>query len=131
MGEVQKVNFGVVERGGRIITTSRKVAQVFEKRHDHILRDIENIKTDLLKIEEPDNLAPQNWGTNFIQSEYKLRGRKYPEYLLTRDGFTLLAMGFTGAKALQFKMAYIFSRRNVRGDQDRGMERLQDPVCGN
>lgn len=114
MGEIEKVDFGVKEQKGRIITTSRKVAQVFEKRHDHVLRDIENIISSL-KIEERNltvensatNFAPQNWGTNFIQSEYKLRGRKYPEYLLTKDGLTLLAMGFTGEKALRFKMAYI------------------------
>ena len=45
---------------------------------------------------------------NFLLTEYKDgKGELRPEYLLTRDGFTLLAMGFTGAKALTFKVAYI------------------------
>lgn len=45
---------------------------------------------------------------NFIISEYTdEQGKPRKQYILTRDGFTLLAMGFTGAKAMQFKVAYI------------------------
>lgn len=43
----------------------------------------------------------------FIKSSYKSRGKEYPEYLITRDGFTLLVMGFTGPKALEWKLKYI------------------------
>jgi Rha family phage regulatory protein len=93
--------YGVTEKNGKPIVSSRYVSSVFHKRHDHVLRDIENIKIDLPKIGEP------NWSFNFQESAYKDRGKKYPEYIMTRDGFTLLAMGFTGKKALQFKIAYI------------------------
>jgi len=113
--EIIPADYGVKERKGKIITTSRHVAKIFEKRHDHVLRDIENIisslkseeSNSLPKIGEPNQIAPDFSGTNFIKSHYKSRGKEYPEYLLTRDGFTLLAMGFTGEKALRFKMAYI------------------------
>lgn len=94
--------YGVTEKKGVPIVSSRRVADVFSKRHDNIIRDIENIKLDLLKIEE------SSWQQNFISSTYKdAQNRKYPEYLLTRDGFTLLTMGFTGKKAMRFKIAYI------------------------
>jgi phage regulator Rha-like protein len=52
-------------------------------------------------------LATQFWGANFKASTYKNRGKKYPEYLITRDGWTFLVMGFTGKKAARFKEAYI------------------------
>lgn len=94
--------FGVTELNGIPVVSSRKVAEVFNKRHDNILRDIENIKSDLLKIEEI------KWEQNFIQCTYRdNRNRCYPEYLMTKDGFTLLAMGFTGTEAMKFKIAYI------------------------
>lgn len=94
--------YGVTEKRGKPIVSSRYVSNVFHKRHDHVLRDIENIIIDLPKIGEP------NWEINFQESTYKdSQNRKYPEYIMTRDGFTLLAMGFTGKKALQFKIAYI------------------------
>lgn len=83
--------------------TSREIAKDFEKEHDDLLGSIR----DLIK-----NLTTENFGVKiedyFIESLYvNSRNRKYPEYRLTKDGFTLLAMGFTGIKALQFKLDYI------------------------
>lgn len=84
---------------GQVVVSSRQIADDFEKRHDHILRDIE-----LLKV----NLTPQNWGMLFIESEYRNENNRiFKEYLLTRDGFSLLVMGFTGQKALEWKLKYI------------------------
>lgn len=83
-----------------IVCTSRAVAEIFKKQHFNVLRDIEALLVNLgdLKIEL----------SYFIKSTYKSeQNKKLPEYLLTRDGFTLLAMGFNGKKALQFKIAYI------------------------
>lgn len=93
--------FGVTEHNSIPVVNSRSVAEIFKKRHDNVLQSIQELTNSLLKIGEPD------WQNNFILSSYKDRGKKYPEYLLTRDGFTLLAMGFTGKKAMQFKIAYI------------------------
>ncbi|WP_133965128.1 Rha family transcriptional regulator [Eubacterium limosum] len=87
------------DRQGQMVVSSREVAQNFGKRHDHILRDVKNMMK---------NDSPQNWGQYFITSEYKdLSGKSNREYLCTRDGFTLLAMGFTGQKAIEWKIKYI------------------------
>lgn len=89
-------------KNGVVFATSRQVAEDFEKRHDHVLESIRDI------IE---NLSPEKSGvkieTYFIEGAYTSRGKAYPEYKLTKDGFTLLAMGFNGVKALQFKIDYI------------------------
>lgn len=94
----------ITEQNGRPVTTSRAVAEQFGKRHKNILRDIEALTAEL-KI-EPSTAAFAE--RNFLPTTYRdSTGRELPSYLLTRDGFTLLAMGFTGATALQFKIAYI------------------------
>lgn len=98
---VSSDSYGVTEKNGKPIVSSRYVSEIFHKRHDHVLRDIENITISLPKIGEV------NWESNFQKSTYKDRGKRYPEVIMTRDGFTLLAMGFTGKKALQFKIDYI------------------------
>ena len=88
---------GLFEKNNEVWISSRDVAEKFEKRHDHVLRDI-------------DNLIPQNWGVRNMAKENTYineRGREYREYLLNRDGFSLVAMGFTGEKALQWKLDYI------------------------
>lgn len=83
---------------GQIVVSSRMVAERFGKQHKHVLDSIENITAEKSAL----------MGTYFIPSTYKAgTGKNYKEYLMTRDGFTLLAMGFTGKEALKFKLAYI------------------------
>lgn len=85
-------------------TTSNELAQHFGKSHDNVMRQIKTIITGLK------NEASEFTAHNFAVSEYTdSAGRKLPAYRLTRDGFTLLAMGFTGKRALQFKLAYIYA----------------------
>ncbi|WP_417526950.1 Rha family transcriptional regulator [Marinomonas shanghaiensis] len=80
-----------------IVTTSTDIAKCFGKRHDNILRKIENL----------DCSAEFN-ALNFEVVEYEDgKGELRPMYRITKDGFVYLAMGFTGAKAAQFKEAYI------------------------
>ena len=91
---------------GRIFTTSRKVAVHFKKRHDNVLRDIEALLAEisLLKFEEPNTIGR----LNFEPSTYTdSRGKTYPEYHLSHDGFSLLAMGFTGKEALVWKLNFL------------------------
>lgn len=88
----------VVVKKNHIYTESQNVANLFEKRHDNVLRDISSLK---------ENCSDEFWQLNFEESTYKVRGKEYPCYNLTRDGFTMLAMGFTGEKAIQFKELYI------------------------
>lgn len=83
-------------RDGKPVTTSLRIAEVFEKRHDNVLRDIED-------LECPDEFS----FLNFEERDYENRGQKYPMYLITRDGFAILAMGFTGKKAMEWKIKYI------------------------
>ncbi|MCR8683758.1 Rha family transcriptional regulator [Campylobacter sp. LMG 17559] len=95
----------------QIFCTSLDIAKVFGKRHDHLLRDIRNILNELREIGASNEFL--NFGEIVQISKTtnpkngKLVNRKMPMYNLTRDAFTLLAMGFTGKKALQFKIAFI------------------------
>lgn len=82
----------------QIVVSSKEVAEHFEKRHDHVLRDIEN----LMQKDSP------NFGEMFFEYAYEdSYGRKQKCYLMNRDGFSLLVMGFTGDKALEWKLKYI------------------------
>ena len=80
-----------------VVVSSRDIANSFGKLHKHVLDNIENIKAE--------NSAVTSM---FFKTSYKAgTGKKYKEYLMNRDGFSLLAMGFTGAKALEWKLKYI------------------------
>ena len=92
-------SINLVNNNGEIVVSSRQVAENFEKEHGKVLRSIESI---LQNFGEP-KVACQM----FHKIHYVDRGKEYPEYLMNRDGFTLLAMGFTGAKAMQWKLKYI------------------------
>lgn len=86
----------ILNQDGQLVVTSRQIAGDFEKEHKHVLESIRNLVAE--------NSAMKNM---FIESSYENRGKQYPEYLLTRDGFSLLVMGFTGQKALEWKLKYI------------------------
>lgn len=90
----------VSERNGVPITTSLIVAEKFEKRHDVVLRSIEDTISDM------DYETAKLW---FHKTTYKAKGNRksYPMYEMNRDGFSLLVMGFTGEKALHWKINYI------------------------
>lgn len=97
---------GIIERNvvyktekGTPVTDSLKVADVFGKEHRNIIRAIRNI------IGAGSNLSAPKW---FYESTYlDVQGKPRPMFIMNRDGFSLLAMGLTGAKALQFKIAFI------------------------
>ncbi len=92
----------VIIQEEKALTTSLKVAEVFEKRHDNVVRDIEILLTGL------DEFTQEEKGLlNFEESSYtNKQNKKQKMYLLNRQAFTLLAMGYTGVKALRFKLAY-------------------------
>lgn len=81
---------------GELVVTSRQVAENFGKEHRNVVRAIENLTAQ--------NSAVKNI---MIKSTFDHRGNEYTEYLLTRDGFSLLVMGFTGSRALEWKLKYI------------------------
>lgn len=90
--EVSKINKQEVT-----VVSSLDIAETFEKRHDNVLQDIRNLEcSDEFRL------------LNFQESSYvNSQNKKQPMYYVTRDGFTLLAMGYTGEKAMKFKEAYI------------------------
>lgn len=106
----------VIIQNRQAVTTSLQVAESFEKRHDNVLREIEG----LLKIEEAQKYFQE--GTY----EHPQNKQQYRMYYMNRDGFTLLAMGFTGQKAMQFKLAYIQAFNEMEQHIQRQMP--SDPV---
>ena len=80
----------------QVVVSSRQVADNFGKQHKDVLESIRGILA-------AENSAPKF----FYESTFTNRGKQYPEYLLNRDGFSLLVMGFTGEKALEWKVKYI------------------------
>ena len=102
------VDISIDVKDGIPVTSSRDVATVFEKEHKIVLRDIRNLSNEMQSVNAgAQNCTYENVSKYFIESTYEDRGVTKPEYLMTRDGFSLLAMGFTGKKALQFKIAFI------------------------
>lgn len=85
-----------------VLTDSINVAEHFGKRHDHVLRDIDRL------VEQMGGL-PKFGETPLFQEVPNVdeTGRRFRKFLMTRDGFSLLVMGFTGRKALAWKLRYI------------------------
>lgn len=100
------MNNGIIQQNvvyktdrGTPVTDSVKVAQVFGKQHKNVIQAIRNI------LGSAENSAHQKW---FYESTYfDAQGKARPMYIMNRDGFSLLAMGLTGAKAMQFKVGFI------------------------
>ncbi len=90
--EVKRVN-----KAEMTVVSSLDVAETFGKDHKNILRDIRQLEC-----------SDEFRRLNFEQSEYlNEQNHKQPMYYMSRDGFTILVMGYTGEKAMRFKEAYI------------------------
>ena len=93
-------NIIVQQYNNILVTTSRNIAEIFEKEHKNVIRDIKNI-------------LETNKDKDFNQLNFELvtytdiKGEQRPEYLLTRDGTMLLIMGYNGEKAMTLKTEYI------------------------
>lgn len=116
----------VFTKDGEVFANSRDVAAFFGKRHHHVLDAIGNL------IKQEPNLGL----TNFRETPYvePSTGQKYRSYDMGRDGFTLLAMGFTGTKALKWKLRYIEAFNAMEAELRRvansgGMIDLNDPAA--
>lgn len=83
-------------QNGEPVASSRQIAESFGKEHKHVLDAVKNLVAE--------NSAAKSM---FYETTFENRGKQYPMYLMNRDGFTLLAMGFTGKAALEWKLKYI------------------------
>ncbi|MFR3733023.1 MAG: Rha family transcriptional regulator [Enterococcus sp.] len=89
----------VIMKDQQAVTTSLQVAETFGKQHKHVLEAI-----DELMIGVAENSADLFYEDSYIHPQNK---QAYRQIIMNRDGFTLLAMGFTGKSAIQFKLQYI------------------------
>ena len=87
----------LTENNNNVTADSRMIAEHFEKEHKNVIRDIGSILSQ--SPESTDFFMPSSYPDSY--------GRKQKNYQLTRDGFSLLVMGFTGSKALEWKLKYI------------------------
>lgn len=113
---MKQVNFGVnklskTERGlimdelvflkkDKAVCSSLEIAEHFKKRHDHVIRDIEE---KILNVVSKDFAIPNFGETSYVDQWNRIQKM----YLMTRDGFSLLAMSFTGKRAMEWKIKYI------------------------
>lgn len=96
MRELETV-INLVEKDGEYFVSSKEVAERFEKRHDNVLRDIDNLQV-------PEKFKTPNFEDIFGMDSY---GRQQRIVHMTRDGFSILAFGFQGKKALDWKIAFL------------------------
>ncbi|QKF64516.1 Rha family transcriptional regulator [Campylobacter corcagiensis] len=96
---INNIEVEFINSGDEIFITSLQVAEVFEKRHADTIRAIENLPDD--------DFRRRNFAFTERTAKFGAVVRSEPYYNLTKDGFSLLVMGFTGEKAYKFKVAYI------------------------
>ena len=100
----------------QLVTSSQIVAAYFDKNHRHVLDSIRQI------------LAAENSAAKFFYTASFLnRGKRYPMYFMNRDGFSLLAMGFTGKKALEWKIRYI----QAFNEMEKKLKEQENPTAQN
>lgn len=143
MNELTQVPIQVYLSDNVPVVTSRNVAEYFHKRHDHVLRDIDNLVNELNAMGVSPKLGRPMFQENAMGGCSKLRRpmfqeitythnqnkQSYREFEMTRDGFTLLAMGFTGKEALGWKLKYIDAFNRMEEYIKGGGSPLPDAAC--
>lgn len=109
---------GLFIRDDKVLVSSRKVAEVYEKRHDHVIRDIRSL------MENVPETAP-----NFGEGLYKDKNnQERPEYIMDRQGYSILVTGFTGKKAKQFTYRYTLAFEKMAKELDQLQTQPQLPT---
>lgn len=115
-----------ISGSGQAVTSSNKVAEVFGKQHKDVLRAIGRIIEESKESRSAQTCAHlPEW---FGESEYRdAQGKSRPCYIMTQQGFSLAVMGFTGPKALNFKVQFIQEFERMKAFiQNRQREEIQD-----
>jgi Rha family phage regulatory protein len=102
----------VMQYHDRVITTSMKVAEFFGKEHEEVLKDIKELKC-----------SNEFRDLNFEESSYKTTKKSMPIYFITKDGFTMLVMGYNNERAVGFKEAFISAFNRM----ERALRQLKSP----
>lgn len=113
----------IIAQGEIQVVSSREVSENFGKDHKNVISKIEQIISETTSAKNQANL--------FYESSYTDNcNREQKEYLITRDGFSLLAMGFTGAKALKWKLKYIdtFNKMEQALKEQQPSYMIGDPI---
>ena len=104
-----------------IVTSSRNVAEHFGKQHKHVLEAIDDLVAE--------NSATKNM---FYETSREYRGQSFRYFLMNRDGFSLLVMGFTGKKALEWKLKYIDAFNSMEkqlAELSKPSYQIDDPIA--
>lgn len=107
MGELAVIsenNVLVFENDGQVVTDSLTIAEMFEKEHKHVVRDIE------VQLEKLKEAGEQTWGeSNFGQTHYQHPQNKqwYKKYLLTEDAFAIVVMAYVTSEAMKMKIEFL------------------------
>ena len=96
--DIKNFHNAVIEVKGTPKTTSLTVAKLTQKRHDNILKDIDDL---ISKCSQDFKLL------NFKELKRRTKTGEYRYFEMTKDGFTMLAMGYTGKQFIEFKEKYI------------------------
>lgn len=105
MKPILNPNYGLYRKDDCAVCDSLQIAEMFEKRHDHVIRDIE-------KLDCSDEFRAPNFGETYYKD---LQNKRQKKYFITKDGFVFLVMGYRGKRAAEFKEAYIKRFNDMAG----------------
>lgn len=105
MKPILNPNYGLYRKDDCAVCDSLQIAEMFEKRHDHVIRDIE-------KLDCSDEFRVPNFGETYYKD---LQNKRQKKYFITKDGFVFLVMGYRGKRAAEFKEAYIKRFNDMAG----------------
>ncbi|EJR74837.1 phage regulatory protein [Bacillus thuringiensis serovar subtoxicus] len=110
----------VFENKGKVVTDSLMIAEMFEKTHDNVLKDIRK---------QIEYAGPEFSLVNFHESNYENeRGRKYLKYNLTEEAFTLVAMSYNTKEAVQMKIKFIEEFKRMKQHIQNQQQLPKDPM---
>lgn len=122
MGELAVIsenNVLVFENDGRVVTDSLTIAEMFEKEHKHVVRDIE------VQLEKLKEAGEQTWGeSNFGQTQYQHPQNKqwYKKYLLTEDAFAIVVMAYVTSEAMRMKIEFLREFKRMKKHIEKRMQ---------
>ncbi|MES5944054.1 Rha family transcriptional regulator [Bacillus cereus group sp. MG6] len=122
MGELAVIsenNVLVFENDGQVVTDSLTIAEMFEKEHKHVVRDIE------VQLEKLKEAGEQTWGeSNFGQTQYQHPQNKqwYKKYLLTGDAFAIVVMAYVTSEAMRMKIEFLREFKRMKKHIEKRMQ---------